>query len=507
MLFIILLFLVLSSAVLLALKKDVSAILMLLLNVSLAVMMVGITVYAAKTGGLRRPQKVFLFLSADIQRWLSYLIYPLGDLGYTIAVGRYAFPTFLLMLSLHYSMVSFVRKMRKWQPVVWLLPAASLMVYYPRIFHQVVRNRFALQRFLMAGTVIWILLYLILAVVLLLHEYRSITMPYYRRQFRFILIAIACLVFLYCLFGFQDPIQVYQLYSVEYLWFNGMSYANPNLPMSAWVVITALTILCTGLGFWNLRGYSQLSTEQNSEDVRLQRKFDTASTGASIFVHSIKNQLLATRVAQKKLRQSLSEEPLDPEKLSQQLRTLEHLNEGMLSHMEELYKSVKSKSISLTPTPVADVAEQTLRRFHDKYPDAEVKLRIATAPKEQILADEAHLSSAVYNLLINGQEAILSAGRENGELSLVIHDERLYIVFEVRDNGCGIPKNAVRSIYDPFYTSKNSNVNWGMGLYYIRQIAKAHAGMLRMETQVGVGTAFFLMIPRYQPRVAKGGRR
>ena len=44
MLFIILLFLVLSSAVLLALKKDVSAILMLLLNVSLAVMMVGITV-------------------------------------------------------------------------------------------------------------------------------------------------------------------------------------------------------------------------------------------------------------------------------------------------------------------------------------------------------------------------------------------------------------------------------------------------------------------------------
>lgn len=119
---------------------------------------------------------------------------------------------------------------------------------------------------------------------------------------------------------------------------------------------------------------------------------------------------------------------------------------------------------------------------------------------ESLLADERHLSEALYNLLTNGHEAFLASEKSEEHLALRVHCERVYLGFEARDNGKGIPKQEQRKIYDPFYTSKNTNYNWGMGLYYVREIVKSHLGNLRLESRPGEGTSFFVMIPRYEPR-------
>ena len=68
---------------------------------------------------------------------------------------------------------------------------------------------------------------------------------------------------------------------------------------------------------------------------------------------------------------------------------------------------------------------------------------------------------------------------------------------QVIDNGKGMSHQVQKKIFDPFYTSKNTNNNWGMGLYYVRQIVKNHFGMLRLESEEGVGTHFFVEIPKY----------
>lgn len=78
-----------------------------------------------------------------------------------------------------------------------------------------------------------------------------------------------------------------------------------------------------------------------------------------------------------------------------------------------------------------------------------------------------------------------------------VYDERLYVMFRVEDNGKGMSKHVQNKIFDPFYTSKNTNNNWGMGLYYVRQIVKNHFGMLKIESTEHVGTTFFIAIPKY----------
>ena len=190
MLLVVLLFLAVSSIALFFLKRDEQTYCLLGLCFSFFCMFVGITIYLAKTGGLSPEQKIFLFFDTQIQRWLSYLIFPLRRLGYMIAIGRYLFPPFLLLLAIQYSMIPAVMRLKKKAAAVFLLPALTLVIYFPAVFFRLVKGRFALQIILMKLTQGWIFAYILLAVGLIVYEYLDVTIPYSKRQFRYIMVFI-----------------------------------------------------------------------------------------------------------------------------------------------------------------------------------------------------------------------------------------------------------------------------------------------------------------------------
>lgn len=496
MLIVILLFLAIIAIMLVIFKHDENSWLLFGMCCSMITMFSGIIIYTAKMGGLTNSQEIFLFMSAGLKVWLQYLYITLDQLGYIIAIGRYLFPTFLLFIAMNYSMIPLIRRHRVAQKTMAAPMAVFLVLYYPRIFYILARHRFYFQKILMDSALVWIILYLVLAIFLLFYEYISITMVYYSRQFRYILIAYISLSLLYVLYCFQDPIQVYQLYSVDYMWTTGLSYSNPQLSVLEWCLLSVGTVSCVAIGFWNLLGYTQLNYEAGQVDISLERKFDTASQGISVFVHSIKNQLLSERVISKKVNQLLSAEHPDIRQLKNYADMLNQMNESMLARMEELYRSIRTKSISLRLVTIGEVAEISISRFHQKYPDVPIHGQLNESLT--ILADVDHLSEVIYNLLVNAQDSILVAGRgKDGRVELNTHEERFYTVLEIKDNGTGITKSMQRKIFEPFYTSKNTNSNWGMGLYYAKEIAKSHFGVLRLESIPNEGTSFFLQLPRY----------
>lgn len=499
MLFVVLFFLVISSIAIVCLRRDKQTKLLLGLCISFVCMFVGIIIYLAKTGGLQTGQKFLLFFDTRIQRRLSYMIFPLRRLGYLIAVGRTLFPGFMLMIALNYSMSQKVMKYKKWDVTVMILPALTLILYYPALFLGIGKWNKSVQFFLINATIGWISLYLILALFLLLYEYRSVTIPYCRKQFRYIMGFLISIGIMYCFYYRQDPIQVYQMYSAEYMRYGGLLYSGTaGGAISRWILFSVLTTLFGIFGFFNLRTYTMMEQEETRGDIMIQKKFDMASKGISVFVHGMKNQLLSNRILSDKLKAELEREEPDREKLVQYADMISGINNNMLNRMEELYRSIKSSYMTLLPVAASEILEKTMARFHEKYPEVEVQV-VATS-QAQVLADVPHLSEALYNLLINGYEAIVEAGKETPELELHIYDERLYVTFEIRDNGNGMSRHVQKKIFDPFYTSKNTNNNWGMGLYYVRQIVKNHLGMLRLESTEGKGTRFFVEIPRYGSR-------
>ncbi len=457
----------------------------------------GVMIFIAKKGGISLEVLNFLFISKEIQTKIQYIYITFNKLGYLIALGRTLFPFFLVELAMQYSMIPLIRKNNWTNKAVAVLPAVTLVVYYPHVYRTLIANNIMILKIVTYGTSLWITAYLLIAVVLLLYEFKSITMKFCRRQFIHIMVCMFSLSGIYYLYYRQDPGQVYQFYSYSFSWSKGIGYMQVHPSLFSYFTLVVVSAICCILGFYSLFRFTSGTYVEFKEDAVMERKFDTAKVGASMFVHGMKNQLLSSRVVYKRIGQLYEQQDVDVIKLKEYIDTLEELNNAMFVRMEELYRCVKSNAITMVPTNMDEIIENALERFSKKYPEAVV--RVELLEDTLVLVDKINICEALYNLLVNAQEAVLEADRgSEGEVILVCHNERLYTVIEVRDNGCGLDKKQMKRIFDPFYSSKNANFNWGMGLFYVREVVKSHLGFLRVESKEKVGSSFYIMLPRYK---------
>ena len=368
----------LATSVFVAIRRRDSLSLSLLgMSLSNCVMLAGVIIYIAKMGGMAAQQRTFLFLLPKLQTWLQYLPLSMDKLGYLVAVGRCLFPLFALFAALETTMISAVRRrLKTLRLAACVVPLLFLIYYYPKIFRSLVRGRFWLLPITIRVSMIWIVLYLLLALAVMLQEYRATTMPMFRRSFRYVLLSFASISALYLLYATKDPAQIYNMFISEYIRLGIPSYISPTLPILGWFILGLCTVFFVILGSYGMVRYTQIDYDDDKQDLILQRKFDAAGMGISVFVHGIKNQLLSSRVLHKKLSRALAAEPPDLEGVRACADALNSLNEGMLGRMDELYRTVKNNAISLTPVTVGAVAESAVERFHGKYPDQKVRLEL-----------------------------------------------------------------------------------------------------------------------------------
>jgi len=469
------------------------------LCVSLMFEVCGVMIYIAKKGGVSSELIPLFYFSKEVKKWVQYLMITLNQLGCLIALGRTLYPLFLIKLAMSYSMVSWIRR-NKWLPRLTLVfPVVTLLLYVPEIYRMLTFYHSKISIVLNTCTVVWMTAYIIIAIYLVLYEYFAVSIKVTKRQLSHIVVCLLSLTGIYIMFYDQDPGQIYHFYSYSFRWANDATYMQMNAPLSSYLLMIGVCSVCCVLGFGSLYRFTRIHYETNKENIVMERKFDTAKVGASTFVHSMKNQLLASRVIYKRVGQLYEQPELDTRRLKEYVDTLEDMNEVMLTRMEELYRCVKSNAIYMIPTSMTEILNDTVQRFHKKYPNAEVT--VEQGSDIWILSDKVHMCEAIYNLLINAQEAVerLEDDRE-GKVAVVCYNERQYTVIEVRDNGTGIGKSQIKKIFDPFYTSKNSNSNWGMGLYYVREIVKSHMGLLQVESRAGEGSTFYILLPKYEGR-------
>jgi signal transduction histidine kinase len=107
----------------------------------------------------------------------------------------------------------------------------------------------------------------------------------------------------------------------------------------------------------------------------------------------------------------------------------------------------------------------------------------------------SQVNQVFLNIITNAAQAM--AGRkERGKITLrtARHGEDMVRV-EIQDNGSGIPKDVLPRIFDPFFTTKNPGEGTGAGLAICKQIIENHGGKILVDTQIGVGTTFTILLP------------
>jgi len=132
----------------------------------------------------------------------------------------------------------------------------------------------------------------------------------------------------------------------------------------------------------------------------------------------------------------------------------------------------------------------------------DVRLKIRSQPVE-VSVDPLRLEQVVLNLVKNAVDAMAEERGRAPVLTVEVELDEDGQAARVRisDNGCGIPKDKLGLIFEPYFTTKPPDRGTGLGLFIVKQIIEASHGRLTVDSEVGRGTSITLSFP---PCEAKG---
>ena len=133
-----------------------------------------------------------------------------------------------------------------------------------------------------------------------------------------------------------------------------------------------------------------------------------------------------------------------------------------------------------------------------------LSLRVQVQPGLMVSGDPVQLEQVLLNLLINARQAMLDSNHSRGG-SITIKafggDEQGAVRIQVIDTGAGIPEKLLGRIFEPFFTTKGTakkgeSKGTGLGLAICKEIVEHHKGHIEVQSTVGRGTTFSVVLPR-----------
>lgn len=107
-----------------------------------------------------------------------------------------------------------------------------------------------------------------------------------------------------------------------------------------------------------------------------------------------------------------------------------------------------------------------------------------------------NLGQVVLNLVFNAADACENTGDGHPQISVRAQQEDDHVVLVVEDTGPGVPDDAVRMIFEPFYSTKQRGKGTGLGLKICSDVVSAHGGHIEVQNRPEGGAMFRVLLPR-----------
>ena len=164
-------------------------------------------------------------------------------------------------------------------------------------------------------------------------------------------------------------------------------------------------------------------------------------------------------------------------------RTITHRLLGFARRMEITYDDID----------LNDVVKEVIGFLEKEILYRSIRLELnlqEDLPK--IKSDKGQLQQVLLNIINNAMDAVIEKGVI--EVSTKVKNKNTVLV-SIRDTGSGIPKEQLKYIFEPFYTTKEKGKGTGLGLFISGGIMKRLGGKLLAESEVNKGTTFILEVP------------
>ncbi|THK40970.1 GHKL domain-containing protein [Methylophaga sp. SB9B] len=184
-----------------------------------------------------------------------------------------------------------------------------------------------------------------------------------------------------------------------------------------------------------------------------------------------------------------------------QLKFARRLHDS-LSHMEQLVRNMLAFSRgdmnSTAPVSVSGLIDELVQQFIAQPESESLNVQVINQVNDgYVYGCQPALVSALNNLLNNARQACGEAGKITIHADYAEEDQQQFIEISIEDNGDGIAEADYEKILQPFYTTRSAGT--GLGLAVVQSVARAHKGLLWLDSEQGVGSTFCLRLPVYRP--------
>ncbi len=253
-------------------------------------------------------------------------------------------------------------------------------------------------------------------------------------------------------------------------------------------------------------------SKELQEEMRRMERLASLGVMASGIAHEIRNPLAGIKAIAQTFEEELTPDDPKQEYVRRIIRQVNRLDEML----KALFSYAKPQKPNRAFCSVEEILREVTQLLRQKFRDHNVQLTESIHPDlPQIFVDSSQIQQVLMNLILNSIEAI----ENNGEIKINIQPvqkgrsrfsrkpffERItrnpYVQIHIQDNGCGIPPEHLKQIFNPFFTTKNFGT--GLGLSIVYQIVKENNGVIYFESEVGKGTDCYLFLPAYNPQDAE----
>jgi PAS domain S-box-containing protein len=159
--------------------------------------------------------------------------------------------------------------------------------------------------------------------------------------------------------------------------------------------------------------------------------------------------------------------------------------------VRDLLEFARPRGDEFIPTDMKQLVAKTMDKISNRLEQQNVLLAENTADDlPRLYADPRQLQQVLVNLCLNALDAM----PEGGKLTVGAHRSGAEMVLTVADTGFGIDAANLAKIFQPFFTAKKRR-GLGLGLPICVRIVKAHGGRIDVESEIGNGTTFNVILP------------
>jgi signal transduction histidine kinase len=189
------------------------------------------------------------------------------------------------------------------------------------------------------------------------------------------------------------------------------------------------------------------------------------------------------------------------EKQEQLLSRAKERTKGLLDLIKDLLDISKIEAGKMVqykePLSLQEVIQRVVDLMRIEAENKKIDLQLTASPKISLIhADRNSMEGIFTNLISNA----IKYTPEKGKVWVTLSEERGFVKASVSDTGIGIEEENLPRIFDKFYRVKTKEtrqiVGTGLGLSIVKSIVAAHLGSVSVESKVGAGTTFTILLPK-----------